>query len=259
MTISLAADTFVTLLLATVRLSAFFLLAPPFSSKSVPVRIKAGLALALALAVVPTLRGQAVPPLELLPLAGAALYQAAVGAVMGFVVLVAFAVVQAAGELIDLASGFTLASLYDPLSNVSSSMFGRIQQLLAVTLLFAAGGHLFLVRGLVSTFTVVPLHAMSLGDLTRLVTEDVGTFLGGALQIAAPVLVVLFLAEVALGLISRAVPTLNIFAISFPVKIVIAITFAGIAFAMLPGVVSGLLDQAGEDMTSVARMMGAAG
>lgn len=259
MTLSLAADTYVTMLLATVRLSAFFLLAPPFSSKAVPVRVKTGLALALSLAVLPTLRGQTPPPLELLPIIGATLYQAVVGAAMGFVVLAAFSVVQAAGELLDLASGFTLASLYDPLSNVTSSMFGRIQHLLAVTLLFAAGGHLFLVRGLVTTFTVVPLHPMSLGDLARLVTKDVGALLGGALQVAAPVLVVLFLSEVALGLISRAVPTLNIFAISFPVKIVLAISFAGVAFAMLPGVVSGLVDQAGKDMTSVARMMGAAG
>ncbi len=259
MNISIAADSLVTMLLATVRLSAFFLLAPPFSSKAIPVRVKAGLALALALAVVPSLRGQAGPALELLPLLGATLYQAAVGAAMGFVVLAAFSVVQAAGELLDLASGFTLASLYDPLSNVSSSLFGRIQQLLAVTLLFAAGGHLFLVRGLVTTFSVVPLHPMSLGDLGRLATEDVGRFLGGALQVAAPVLVVLFLSEVALGLVSRAVPTLNIFAISFPVKIILVISFAGIAFAMLPGVVSGLLDQAGRDMTSVARMLGAQG
>lgn len=259
MTISFAADSLVTMLLATVRLSAFFLLAPPFSSKAIPVRVKAGLAVALALAVLPALRGQATPALELLPLVGATLYQAAVGAAMGFVVLAAFSVIQAAGELIDLASGFTVASLYDPLSNVSSSLFGRIHQLLAITMLFAAGGHLFLVRGLISTFTVVPLHPMSLGDLSRLVTDDVGTFLGGALQVAAPVLVVLFLSEVALGVVSRAVPTLNIFAISFPVKIVLAITFAGVAFALLPGVVSTVMDQAGRDMTSVARMMGAGG
>ncbi len=259
MTVTVAADALVTMLMATVRLSAFFLLAPPFSSKAIPVRVKVGLAVGLALAVLPALKGQAAPALELFPLIGATLYQVVVGAAMGYVVLAAFSVIQAAGELLDLASGFTLASLYDPLSNVSSSLFGRIHQLLAVTLLFAAGGHLFLVRGLLATFSVVPLHPMSLGDLARLVTDDVARFLGGALQIAAPVLVVLFISEVALGLVSRAVPSLNIFAISFPVKIVLAITFSGMAFALLPGVVSTLMDQVGRDMTSVARMLGAGG
>ncbi|QKE82659.1 flagellar biosynthetic protein FliR [Arthrobacter sp. NEB 688] len=259
MTIAFAADSLVTMLLATVRVSVFFILAPPFSSKAIPMRVKAGLAVALSLAVLPALRGQAAPALELFPLVGAALYQAVVGAAMGFVVLLAFAVVQAAGELLDLASGFTLATLYDPMSNASSSIFGRIHQLLAITLLFASGGHLFLVRGLISTFTVLPLHPMSLGDLGRLVTDGVGAFVGGALQVAGPVLVVLFLAEIVLGLVSRAVPTLNIFAISFPVKIILVISFAGMAFALLPGVVSELVDQTGRDMTSVARMLGARG
>jgi flagellar biosynthesis protein FliR len=67
---------------------------------------------------------------------------------------------------------------------------------------------------------------------------------------------VLFLAELALGLVSRAVPTLNIFAMSFPVKILLAISLAGVAFSLLPGAVSRLLDQATRDMVSVAEMMG---
>lgn len=259
MDVSVASDALVTILLATIRLGAFFALAPPFSSRAVPVRVKAALAFALALAVYPTIKGAGTPPLETFALIGATLYQVLVGAAMGFVVLAAFQVIQAAGELLDLASGFTLASLYDPMSNTSSSMFGRVQHLLAVTLLFAAGGHLFLVRGLVATFSVVPVAPLSLGDLARLATHDVGRFLGGALQIAAPVLVVLFLAEVALGLVSRAVPTLNIFAMSFPVKIVLAISFAGIAFALLPGAVSTILDQSGRDMVSVSRILGGAG
>lgn len=259
MDVTFATESVVTVLLATVRLSAFFAIAPPFSSKAVPAKIKAGLAFALAIAVLPRLRGGELPTLDTFSLMGAVLYQVAVGAAMGFVVLAAFSVVQAAGELLDLASGFTLASLYDPMSNTSSSMFGRIQHLLAITLLFAAGGHLFLVRGLVMTFSAVPVAPMSIGDLARLATEDVGRFLGGALQIAAPVLVVLFLAEVAMGLVSRAVPSLNIFALSFPVKIILAISFAGVAFALLPGAVSMILDQSGKDMVSVARMLGARG
>ncbi len=255
MTAQLSAQTLLVLLLATLRMSAFVAVAPPFSSRAVPARIKVALAFALALCVVPSLSGQA-PDADLLSLLGAALFQVAVGLTLGFVVMLALAAVQAAGELIDLASGFTLASLYDPLSNVTSSMFGRIHQLLAVTILFAVNGHLFLVRGLLTTFQVVPLRPLALGDLGRLLTDDLGRLLASALQIAAPVLVVLFLAELALGLVSRAVPTLNIFAISFPVKILLAISLSGVAFALLPGVVSTLLDRAGHDMAAVAAMFG---
>jgi flagellar biosynthetic protein FliR len=255
MTANLPGDTLVVLLLATLRMSAFLAVAPPFNSRAVPPRIKAALAFALALCVLPTLSGQG-PALDLASLVGAVLFQVAVGVSMGFVVQLSFAAVQAAGELIDLASGFTLASLYDPLSNVSSSMFGRLHQLLAITLLFAANGHLLLVRGLTMTFETVPLRPMAIGDLSRLLSQDLGRFLVAALQIAAPVLVVLFLAELALGLVSRAVPSLNIFAVSFPVKILLAIALSGVAFALLPGAVSALLDNAARDMAAVARMLG---
>ncbi len=255
MTAQLGADTLVVLLLATLRMSAFVAVAPPFSSRAVPPRVKAALAFALALVVVPSVTGP-VPSLDLLSLLAAVLFQVAVGLALGFVVQLALAAVQAAGELVDLASGFTLASLYDPLSNVSSSMFGRIQQLLAVTILFAVNGHLILVRGLVTTFEVLPLRPLALGDLARLVGGDLGRLLAAAVQIAAPVLVVLFLAELSLGLVSRAVPTLNIFAISFPVKILLAISLSGVAFALLPGAVSTLLDRATHDMAAVAGMLG---
>src|SRR5690349_2252661 len=125
-----AGDTLGVLLMATVRLSAFFAIAPPFSSRAVPARVKAALSFAVALLVAPRLRGQG-PSLDLTGLLGGAAYQVLVGATMGFVVYLAFSAVQAAGELVDLASGFTLSSLYDPMTNVSSSMFGRVQALLA--------------------------------------------------------------------------------------------------------------------------------
>lgn len=248
-------DTLGVVLMATVRLSAFFAIAPPFSSRAVPARVKAALSFAIALLVAPRLRGQG-PTLDLSGLLGGAAYQVLVGATMGFVVYLAFSAVQAAGELVDLASGFTLSSLYDPMTNVSSSMFGRVQALLATTLLFASGGHLLLVRGLVTSFHTAPLRPMALGDVGRLVTDGLGRFLTAALEIAAPVMVVLFLAELALGLVSRAVPTLNIFAVGFPVKILLAVSLSGVAFALLPGAVSRLVGQAAQDMGAVARMLG---
>ncbi len=173
----------------------------------------------------------------------AALFQVVVGLTLGFLAQLLFSAVQAAGELIDLASGFTLATLYDPLSNVSSSMFGRIHQLIAVTLLFATNGHLFLLRGFMASYEVFPLHPTSIGTLTQTVLAHVGTFFTSALQIAAPVVVVLFLAELALGLVSRAVPSLNVFAMSFPVKILLTLSLAAVAVGLLPGAVSTILDR----------------
>ncbi|HEX8972496.1 flagellar biosynthetic protein FliR [Oryzihumus sp.] len=249
--------TLLAVLLATVRASAWLAVAPPFNTRAIPTTVKVALAFALALPVGPRLSGQA-PPLELFPLIGAVLFQVAVGLTLGFLAQLLFSAVQAAGELIDLASGFTVASLYDPLSNVTSSMFGRVQQLLAVTLLFATGGHLLLIRGFLTSFEVLPLRVVSIGALAGTVTNNVGRFFVAALEIAAPVVVVLFLAELALGLVSRAVPSLNVLAMSFPLKILLTLSVAGVAIGLLPGAVSALLDRITTDVAAALRILGAA-
>lgn len=256
MNVALPADTLIAFLLVTVRVSAWIAVSPPFNTRAVPTVVKVALAVGLALPVAPRLAAQAPTP-EAFPVARAVFFQIVVGLVLGFLVQVLFAAVQAAGELIDLASGFTLASLYDPLSGMTSSMFGRLHQLIAVTLLFALDGHLMLVRGLLTSFEALPLHPVSVSALTASVTADVGRFFVAALEIAAPVLAVLFLAELALGLVGRAVPTLNVFSMSFPLKILLTLSLAGAAMWMLPGTVTALLDRIAHEWVVALRALGA--
>ena len=231
----------IAILLATIRVSAWLAVAPPFNTRAIPGMVKVAVALSLALAIGPALASQAPPP-ELLPILTAVLLQVVVGVSMGFLAQLLFSAIQAAGEFIDFASGFTLASLYDPLSNVSSIMFGRVNQLVAITLLFTLNGHLLLLRGFSTSYDVFPMHAVSISALTRTVISNVGIFFVSALEIAAPVMIVLFLADLALGLVSRAVPSLNVFAMSFPLKILITLSMASVAMALLPGAVGSILD-----------------
>jgi flagellar biosynthetic protein FliR len=256
MNLALPADTLIAFLLVTVRVSAWIAVSPPFNTRAIPTVVKVALAVGLALPVAPRLAAQAPAP-EVFPFARAVFFQIVVGLVLGFLVQLLFAAVQAAGELIDLASGFTLASLYDPLSNMTSSMFGRLHQLIAVTLLFALDGHLMLVRGLLTSFEALPLHPVSISALTASVTANVGRFFVAALEIAAPILAVLFLAELALGLVGRAVPTLNVFSMSFPLKILLTLSLAGLAMWMLPGAVTALLDRIAHEWVVALRALGA--
>ncbi|MCW2585414.1 MAG: fliR [Frankiales bacterium] len=256
MNLALPADTLIAFLLVTVRVSAWIAVSPPFNTRAIPTVVKVALAVGLALPVAPRLAAQAPAP-EVFPFARAVFFQIVVGLVLGFLVQLLFAAVQAAGELIDLASGFTLASLYDPLSNMTSSMFGRLHQLIAVTLLFALDGHLMLVRGLLTSFEALPLHPVSISALTASVTANVGRFFVAALEIAAPILAVLFLAELALGLVGRAVPTLNVVSMSFPLKILLTLSLAGLAMWMLPGAVTALLDRIAHEWVVALRALGA--
>jgi flagellar biosynthetic protein FliR len=251
--VEVSAQLLIAFLLTVVRISAWIVVAPPFNSRAVPATVKVALSVALALPVAPRMVDRAPEP-EIGPLVSAILLQVLAGLVLGFIAMILFAAIQAAGELIDLFSGFTVASLYDPLSGSTSSMFGRLHQLIAITLLFATGAHLLLVRGLVASFDVVPLRADS-GALPKLMVSQVGKFFVAALEIAAPLVAVLFLAELAIGLVGRAAPSLNVLSTSFPLKILLTLSLAGMTLTVLPGAVERLVQNILRATATASRML----
>jgi flagellar biosynthetic protein FliR len=215
---------------------------PPFGNRTVPTTVKVGLAAALALVVGPRLAEQAVP-LEAGPLLTAAVLQVGAGLALGFLGVLLFATFSFAGGLIDLVSGYSVAQLFDPGNSAPVSIFGQFYGVLATTLLFAIDGHLLLVRGFLTSFTAAPLTHLSIDTMAELLTGDIALFFVAALEIAAPLLAALFLAEAALGLLSRAAPQMNVFQLGLPVKILVTLTLAGLAIPILPDAVSGMANQ----------------
>jgi flagellar biosynthetic protein FliR len=241
-------STFVAFLLATARSAAWLVISPPFSSRVIPSRIKALLAAAFALVVTPRLAASA-PPLELAPLLSSLVQQVAMGVALGFLTALIFAAVQAAGDLIDLFGGFSLAFAFDPLMQTGNSVFGKLYGLLAVTLLFASSGHLLILRGFMATFDVLPLDAsMSFATLGDLLTQGLAEMFVAALQIAGPLIAVLFLADVGLGLLTRVSPMLNVFSLGFPAKILLTLVLVGMSFPLIPAAVDRLAEKSVEFM-----------
>lgn len=240
-------------LLASVRAAAWLVVAPPFNGRTVPATVKALLSMALALPVLPSAVAH-VPPPELGALLGAVVMQAAIGVVLGFVTYLLFAAVQAAGDLIDLFGGFSLAVAFDPLSQSQNSIFGRLHQLLAIVLLFAVDGHLLVLRGFLTTYDVLPLDAgIDLSSTLHILVTSMGTFFLAALQIAAPLVGVLFLADIGLGLLNRVSPSLNAFSLGFPLKIMLTLLLVGLTFPLLPGNVTHIADISTQAILAVAR------
>ena len=253
MTVEAPAALIVAFVLGVVRASAWLLLVPPLATRAIPSVVKVGLAVAVALPATPRL-AEASPPMDVGPLIGAVVLQVAMGLALGFITMLAFAAVQAAGSLIDLLAGFTVAQTFDPLSGTTSALFGRFYQLLAGTLLFAINGHILLFRGFMTSYDVAGLAVPGLGDLSELVVEGVGTFMVAAVEIAAPLLAALFLTEVALGLLARAAPQMNVFILGFPVKILLTIALVGLALPILPGALEALLTRSVRSGNAVVEM-----
>jgi flagellar biosynthetic protein FliR len=234
----------IAIMLGAVRAGAWLVICPPFNSRLIPAQIKALLSVGIALPMAPFLRGS-IPSIETSDIIFCAALQVFIGAGLGFITALFFAAVQAAGDLLDVFGGFTLAMAFDPLSQNQSSIFGRFYNLIAVTLLFASDGHQLVLRGFMQSYEALPLDAsFSTETFSRLLTEGIGEMFVAALQIAGPLIAVLFLTDVAFGLLNRVAPALNAFQLGFPAKIFLVLTLSGTAIAMLPRALDSLIDKA---------------
>lgn len=248
-TLSLAAVQ--TAMLAGVRFAAFLLIAPPFAHRGIPGAVKAMLSVGMALAVLPRL--DLVSTTSTGQFVGDLVLEAVVGAALGFLVSLVFSAVQAAGNLIDLFGGFQLAQAFDPQNMTSGAQFARLYNMTCLVLLFVSGAYQLLLGGLARSFDAVPPGTgLDLAAMGQAVTTGLSDMFLAALQIGGPLLVVLFLTDVGLGLLTRVSPALNAFAMGFPLKILMTVTFAGFAYLALPGVVNDLARRAVEAVLGVA-------
>jgi len=248
-----------TTMLAGVRLLAFLFVAPPFHFKAFPSPVKVALAMGLALVAGPRAgeASGAVPGVMLasgsMQFVGALVLEVVVGLGLGFVVKLVFAAVQAAGGIIDVFGGFQLAQGFDPLSQTQGSVFAKFYDFTAMALLFASNGHQLVLGGLVRSFDALPLgNGFNTDAMAHLLTNGMADMMASALQIAGPLVVVLFLADVGLGLLTRVAPALNAFALGFPLKIMLTLSLGSIAYLTLPQVIGSLTERAIEALMGVS-------
>lgn len=240
----IATSSLVALLLISARILAWALVAPPLATGGLPMTIKTVVSVALALAIVPMAQAHA-PAAEIVPIAGSVVEQVLIGAGLGFLTRMLFAAVESAGSLLDVFGGFSLAAAYNPLTTTTTSIFGGFYSLMCTTLIFATDVHLVIFQGFLNTFTTVPLDAsISVSKLGATITSGVSELFVDALQIAGPLIVVLFIADLALGVLNRIAPQLNAFSMSFPIKIGLTFLLVGFTFMLMPQTVANLADRA---------------
>lgn len=252
MTLEVAPYLLTGFLLAATRSAAWLFIVPPMNSRLVPMQVKAGLSASLGIYAAPVLAESQVP-MEVGPLIMAGAFQVVLGVALGFLVQMLFSAVAAAGELIDVFGGISVMPAFDPLSGQQASGFARIYQVLASTLLFSLGGHLLLMRGFIESFHAIGVDGLDFSSLQALLIDDLAHFMLAAVEIAAPLLAVAFLLEVGQGLVARAAPQMNVFLAVMPLKILVALVLMAIALPLLPGYVSGLVENGVSDAMTLVR------
>ena len=238
--------------LVLARVSPLFVLAPLFSSKSIPGRVRGVLAVGIAFGLAGIVGRGARVPLDPLTLGGLLFKELLVGLAYAFILGALFAAVTAAGSLLDTLIGYSYGSLVDPVTGNQASVLSNLYTLFAVMIFIAIDGDAWVIRGLARSYDLVPLlDAPALGSLVGGAQRAFATVLPSALEVCAPVLLALVLTDAAFGVVSRVVPQLNVFAVGFPAKVAVGLILIGVT---LPFVASWLND---ELQRSVAAALGA--
>jgi flagellar biosynthetic protein FliR len=246
---------FETFVLVLIRVSVILFMIPIFQSAQVNTITRFGLGLAIAFIVwhvVPPLAA----PLDLAGLTAAVISQAFVGFVFGFVAFLVFVGIQFAGEVMDLQVGFSIVNVINPLTSQNVSVLGEFELALGSLIYLIADAHHFLIQGLGGSFNLVPLPFASIQPALE---PDVMTFYAQAFfmvfQIAAPVGIALFLTNIGLALMTRVAPQLNVFAVGFPLQIMIGLTMIVVALPLLGVVLPQVFEETPRELDAVLRAM----
>jgi flagellar biosynthesis protein FliR len=202
------------------RILGLIATAPLFGNLSVPVRVKLGLGIMLTLVIAPTV--PAMPATDPMSFAGLLILiqQLVIGLAMGFAMRIVFAAVEMAGEIAGLTMGFGFATFFDPQTRGRSSAIAQFLALLTLMLFLALDIHLMLVATLVESFVSLPISATPTGGSGfRDVASWGGLVFSSGVQLALPLVAALLLTNIALGVLTRAAPQLNLFGIGFPVTL----------------------------------------
>jgi flagellar biosynthetic protein FliR len=218
-----------------------------------PPLVRVGVSIALSVPMTPAAAEAAgTVPTTPGPLAWAAIEQVLIGGFLGLVCLTLLSAVQSAGSLIDVVGGFSMAQGFDPLLMQQNAVMSRIYGLVAGVLLLVTGGYMVLLQGFAATFEALPITGtLDLAASGATLSSALSMMITATLQIAAPIVGVAFLADVALGLMSRVAPALNAFALGFPIKIGLTLMLLAFTVPMLPPAVLGLSEQAVQAMAAI--------
>lgn len=215
------------------RITAFFVVAPIFSSRNVPTSVKIGLSTFVAFLAFSGLGMQPVPIDSLYVIS--IIKEILVGLLLGFIGYMFFTIVQIAGSFIDMQMGLAMANIVDPLTGVASPITGNLKFMVAMLLFLTFNGHHLLLTAIIDSYDWIPLENEA---FVRMYSEQMSEFIlrsftdsfALAFKMAAPMVAVLFLTDVGLGILARTAPQFNIFVVGVPLKIFVGLVFLSFLF-----------------------------
>lgn len=237
------------------RILATMTSAPVFNNQGVPIRVRLAIGLAITMAIAPML--PPVPGLQPGSWAGLAVFieQILIGTGIGFAMRVMFSAVDIAGEIIGLQMGLSFATFFDPQSDAQTSVIAEFIGLLTTLIFLALNGHLLMIDVLARSFEVLPVSGGLIHAKGWLVLLQCGSIMfTTGLLMAIPVVAALLITNIALAVLTRAAPQLNLFAVGFPITSTIGIVLLLVSLQAIAPVIQHLFEQGFDSIWLLLRM-----
>ena len=238
------------------RILALLAAAPLLGNAAIPVRVKVGLGVCLTLIVSPALGP--LPKVEPGSLEGLLILgqQIVIGLAMGFAMRIVFSAVEMAGEIAGLQMGLGFATFFSPRSDGSTLVMARFVGLLGTLIFLAVNGHLLMLSVLTESFVVIPISAEPVAAAGwQTLAHWGGRIFEAGLGLALPVVTALLIVNLALGILTRAAPQLNIFAVGFPITLMVGMIALMLSLPYFTPVIEKLITDGMQVMLEIARGM----
>lgn len=247
-------------LLILVRVTSFFFMMPLFSYKTIPTSYKVGIGFFLSWVMLYTIKQPALQIDETYFLL--IIKEALVGLLIGFIAYAILSAIQIAGGFIDFQMGFAIANVIDPQTGAQSPLMGQFLYIISLLFLLTVNGHHLMIDGIYYSYRFIPLDQpwihFGQQNMLEFVVRSVSSMFLVAFQMAVPIVGSLFLVDVALGIVARTVPQLNIFVVGFPIKIAVSFIVLATVIGVMMISVSQLFQSMLSTMRGLMELMGGA-
>ncbi len=245
-------------LVVLARVSGIFVAAPLFSNRALPRQLKIGFTFIIAMIMFMAKQPQVgQPPVGLLHFVLLLAGELAIGLVIGFAVQLVFAAVQLGGHMIDFQMGFSIVNVVDPLNLTQVPLMGSFKNILALLIFLTTNSHHYLLAALYQSFDLIPLFGFTAkATMVQAILDMFGYMFITGLKIGMPVVGALFVAEIAMGIIARTVPQMNVFIVGIPAKIFIGLVVLVMVIPLYSGFMTLLFERNFADIIRLLKIMG---
>jgi len=207
-------------LLVLLRIGTMLILLPVLGHQLVPSQVKVGLIVLLTILIYPLVQDKVtLIPLEPIAFAAIAIQEILIAGALSLFAQLTFTAAQFAGQIMSFQMGMTVANVFDPITRSQQSVISQLALTLAMLLWVSAGAHHIFIHAMIDSFSLFPIDQPWHFPGLLALTDAAANMFVLSLKIAAPIMLLLFLVYVALGLVSRAVPQIQVFFVSFPVTV----------------------------------------